>query len=68
MSAFNDAFTPGKFDNFYYRNLLIGLRLLSSDPALLMDNRSRPFCGPVCCKSDSIFSYVCPFHGEVERL
>lgn len=40
MSAFNDAMTPGKFDNMYYRNLLRGLGLLSSDAALVNDPRT----------------------------
>ena len=43
MSAFNDVFTPGKFDNMYYKNLQRGLGLLLSDQAMLMDNRTRPF-------------------------
>ncbi|XP_022726151.1 peroxidase 31-like [Durio zibethinus] len=43
MSAFNDVFTPGKFDNMYYKNLQRGLGLLLSDQAMLMDNKTRPF-------------------------
>ncbi|XWS22546.1 hypothetical protein CRYUN_Cryun29cG0045800 [Craigia yunnanensis] len=43
MSAFNDVFTPGKFDNMYYKNLQRGLWLLLSDQAMLMDNRTKPF-------------------------
>ncbi|XVE75110.1 hypothetical protein DITRI_Ditri12bG0070700 [Diplodiscus trichospermus] len=43
MSAFNDVFTPGKFDNMYYKNLKRGLGLLQSDHAMLLDKRSRPF-------------------------
>ncbi|XVF02372.1 hypothetical protein REPUB_Repub04eG0169700 [Reevesia pubescens] len=43
MSAFNDVYTPGKFDNVYYKNLQSGLALLSSDQAMIMDNRTRPF-------------------------
>ncbi|MBA0850436.1 hypothetical protein Goshw_029757, partial [Gossypium schwendimanii] len=43
MSAFNDVYTPGKFDNMYYKNLQIGLGLLSSDQAMVTDNRTKPF-------------------------
>ncbi|ESQ34381.1 hypothetical protein EUTSA_v10009658mg [Eutrema salsugineum] len=41
MSAFNDVFTPGKFDNMYYRNLKHGYGLLASDHAIAFDNRTR---------------------------
>lgn len=43
MSAFNDVFTPGKFDNMYYKNLQHGYGLLESDQAIAFDNRTRPF-------------------------
>ncbi|XVE54911.1 hypothetical protein DITRI_Ditri03aG0120100 [Diplodiscus trichospermus] len=43
MSAFNDAMTPSKFDNMYYKNLLRGLGLLESDNALLKNPKTRPF-------------------------
>ncbi|XVF44085.1 hypothetical protein PTKIN_Ptkin02bG0092100 [Pterospermum kingtungense] len=43
MAAFNDAFTPGKFDNMYYRNLQRGLGLLRSDQAMVMDKLTKPF-------------------------
>ncbi|KAJ0037940.1 hypothetical protein Pint_23074 [Pistacia integerrima] len=43
MAAFNDIFTPGKFDNMYYRNLKSGLGLLPSDQAIAVDNRTKPF-------------------------
>ncbi|KAJ4711184.1 Peroxidase [Melia azedarach] len=43
MSAYNDVFTPGKFDNMYYRNLKIGLSLLQSDNAMAVDVRTKPF-------------------------
>ncbi|XWS34874.1 hypothetical protein CRYUN_Cryun21dG0074600 [Craigia yunnanensis] len=68
MSAFIDVFTPGKFDNMYYKNLQRGLGLLLSDQAMLMDNRTRPFVVKFCCKPDRIFLFVYSFHGEVERL
>ncbi|CAH2033776.1 unnamed protein product [Thlaspi arvense] len=41
MSAFNDVFTPGKFDNMYYKNLKHGYGLLESDQAIASDNRTR---------------------------
>ncbi|XP_010460184.1 PREDICTED: peroxidase 6 [Camelina sativa] len=41
MSAFNDVFTPGKFDNMYYKNLKHGYGLLQSDHAIAFDNRTR---------------------------
>ncbi|GMI87806.1 hypothetical protein like AT5G47000 [Hibiscus trionum] len=42
MSAFNDVYTPGKFDNMYYKNLQRGLGLLSSDQAMATDPRTKP--------------------------
>ena len=42
MSAFNDVMTPGKFDNMYFRNLQRGLGLLSTDQALMADERTKP--------------------------
>ncbi|KAL1218954.1 Peroxidase 6 [Cardamine amara subsp. amara] len=41
MSAFNDVFTPGKFDNMYYKNLKHGYGLLQSDHAIAYDDRTR---------------------------
>lgn len=43
MSAFNDVFTPGKFDNMYYKNLKHGYGLLESDQAIAVDERTRTF-------------------------
>ncbi|KAJ6882169.1 peroxidase 65-like [Populus alba x Populus x berolinensis] len=43
MSAFNDVFTPGKFDNMYFKNLPRGLGLLAYDHALVKDPRTKPF-------------------------
>ena len=43
MSAFNDAITPTKFDNMYYKNLRKGMGLLVTDSAMFDDSRSRPF-------------------------
>ncbi|XP_021911414.1 peroxidase 6, partial [Carica papaya] len=43
MSAFNDVFTPGKFDNMYYKNLRRRMALLQSDQAVATDKRTRPF-------------------------
>ncbi|CAK7332775.1 unnamed protein product [Dovyalis caffra] len=43
MSAYNDVMTPGKFDNLYYRNLKTGLGLLSTDQAMSVDKRTKPF-------------------------
>ncbi|KAL4302796.1 hypothetical protein GQ457_10G026120 [Hibiscus cannabinus] len=43
MSAFNDVYTPGKFDNMYYKNLQRGLGLLTSDQAMATDPRTKPF-------------------------
>ncbi|CAI0549593.1 unnamed protein product [Linum tenue] len=43
MSAFLDLYTPGKFDNMYYQNLLKGLGLLSTDQMMAEDPRTRPF-------------------------
>lgn len=43
MAAFNDVVTPSKFDNMYYLNLKRGLGLLSTDHALYLDSRTRPY-------------------------
>ncbi|KAL6973285.1 Peroxidase 41 [Sarracenia purpurea var. burkii] len=43
MAAFNDPITPGVFDNAYFKNLQNGLGLLSSDQALIVDSRTKPF-------------------------
>ncbi|CAL1367769.1 unnamed protein product [Linum trigynum] len=43
MSAFLDLYTPGKFDNMYYRNLLKGLGLLATDQLMAEDPRTKPF-------------------------
>ncbi|KAL2546965.1 Peroxidase 6 [Forsythia ovata] len=43
LAAFNDAITPGKFDNMYYVNLHRGLGLLASDQAMASDPRTKPF-------------------------
>ncbi|KAJ7953684.1 Peroxidase [Quillaja saponaria] len=43
MAAFNDVMTPGKFDNMYYLNLQRGLGLMSSDTAMWVDERTKPF-------------------------
>lgn len=43
IAAFNDAITPGKFDNMYYVNLRRGLGLLASDQAMASDPRTKPF-------------------------
>ncbi|CAN1852697.1 Peroxidase 6 [Linum perenne] len=54
MSAFNDVMTPGKFDNMYYQNLEKRLGLLSSDEALYMDQRTKPFV-ELYAKNESAF-------------
>ncbi|XP_047309211.1 peroxidase 6-like [Impatiens glandulifera] len=41
-AAFNDPFSAGTFDNQYYKNLLNGLGLMTSDTLLAMDHRTRP--------------------------
>ncbi|XP_073010835.1 peroxidase 31-like [Typha latifolia] len=43
IATFNDVMTPGKFDNFYYKNLLHGVGLLATDRALVADPRTRRF-------------------------
>ncbi|XP_059643534.1 peroxidase 31-like isoform X2 [Cornus florida] len=43
LSVFNDVMTPNKFDNVYYQNLGKGLGVLSSDHALYLDGRTRPY-------------------------
>ncbi|CAL0321226.1 unnamed protein product [Lupinus luteus] len=42
MVAFNDMSTPHTFDNAYYKNILKGLGLLTSDYLLSVDPRTRP--------------------------
>ncbi|CAI9092829.1 OLC1v1028169C1 [Oldenlandia corymbosa var. corymbosa] len=43
IAAFNDAITPGKFDNMYYLNLQKGIGLLATDQAMASDPRTKPF-------------------------
>ncbi|KAK4252968.1 hypothetical protein QN277_010812 [Acacia crassicarpa] len=42
IAAFNDVRSPSKFDNAYYRNILNGLGLLSTDSMMSTDPRTRP--------------------------
>ncbi|XWS68931.1 hypothetical protein CRYUN_Cryun04dG0135700 [Craigia yunnanensis] len=65
MSAFNDVFTPGKFDNMYYKNLQRGLGLLLSDQAMLMDNRTRPFVDLFAANQTAFFD---SFARSMEKL
>ncbi|CAK7328981.1 unnamed protein product [Dovyalis caffra] len=55
MSAFNDVFTPGKFDNMYFKNLPRGLGLLASDHALVKDPRTKPFVELYASNQDAFF-------------
>lgn len=55
MSAFNDVYTPGKFDNMYYKNLQKGLGLLSSDQAMATDNRTKPFVDRFAANETAFF-------------
>ncbi|KAL3824213.1 hypothetical protein ACJIZ3_020242 [Penstemon smallii] len=43
MAAFFDPMSPSKFDNMYYVNLKNGVALLSSDQAMALDPRTKPF-------------------------
>ncbi|CAL0307995.1 unnamed protein product [Lupinus luteus] len=42
MVAFNDMSSPNTFDNAYYKNILKGLGLMTSDYLLSVDPRTRP--------------------------
>ncbi|KAK7277264.1 hypothetical protein RIF29_18415 [Crotalaria pallida] len=42
MAAFNDVRSPSKFDNAYFKNILMGMGLLTSDYLLSVDPRTRP--------------------------
>ncbi|KAE8690801.1 Peroxidase 6 [Hibiscus syriacus] len=55
MSAFNDVYTPGKFDNMYYKNLQRGLGLLSSDQAMVTDPRTKPFVDRYAANQKAFF-------------
>ena len=65
ISAFNDVFTSGKFDNMYYKNLQRGLGLLLSDQAMLMDNRTRPFVDLFAANQTAFFD---SFARSMEKL
>ncbi|XP_022775569.1 peroxidase 31-like [Durio zibethinus] len=65
MSAFNDVFTPGKFDNLYYKNLQRGLGLLSSDQAMVTDNRTKPFVDLFAANQTAFFDL---FARSMEKL
>ncbi|MBA0734271.1 hypothetical protein Gogos_018205, partial [Gossypium gossypioides] len=65
MSAFNDVYTPGKFDNMYYKNLQKGLGLLSSDQAMVTDNRTKPFVDRFAANETSFFDM---FARSMEKL
>lgn len=43
MAAFNDVRSPGKFDNAYFKNVVDGLGLLTSDSILAVDPRTKPY-------------------------
>ncbi|KAJ8747988.1 hypothetical protein K2173_012976 [Erythroxylum novogranatense] len=55
MSAFNDVYTPGKFDNMYFQNLVKGLGLLASDDALVRDPVTKPFVELYAKNQDQFF-------------
>ncbi|KAB2045396.1 hypothetical protein ES319_D01G158400v1 [Gossypium barbadense] len=65
MSAFNDVYTPGKFDNMYYKNLQKGLGLLSSDQAMVTDNRTKPFVDRFAANETAFFDM---FARSMEKL
>ncbi|XP_007044498.2 PREDICTED: peroxidase 31 [Theobroma cacao] len=65
MSAFNDVFTPGKFDNMYFKNLQRGLGLLLSDQAMLTDNTTRPFVDLFAANQTAFFD---TFARSMEKL
>ncbi|OMO50792.1 Plant peroxidase [Corchorus olitorius] len=65
MSAFNDVFTPGKFDNMYFKNLQRGLGLLMSDQAMMTDNNTRPFVDLFAANQTAFFD---AFARSIEKL
>ncbi|TYH31305.1 hypothetical protein ES288_A01G163300v1 [Gossypium darwinii] len=65
MSAFNDVYTPGKFDNMYYKNLQNGLGLLSSDQEMVTDNRTKPFVDRFAANETAFFDM---FARSMEKL
>ncbi|XP_059645158.1 peroxidase 31-like [Cornus florida] len=65
VSVFNDVMTPNKFDNVYYQNLGKGLGVLSSDHALYLDPRTRPYVEMYAGNQNAFFE---AFRRTIEKL
>ncbi|KAA8548055.1 hypothetical protein F0562_004684 [Nyssa sinensis] len=65
LSVFNDLMTPNKFDNMYFQNLPKGLGLLSSDHALYLDGRTRPYVEMYAANQNAFFE---AFARAMEKL
>ncbi|XP_006438488.2 peroxidase 6 [Citrus sinensis] len=65
MSAFIDVFTPGKFDNMYYKNLKHGLGLLQTDQDIAVDGRTKPFVDLYAANETAFFQ---AFANAMEKL
>lgn len=65
MSAFIDVFTPGKFDNMYYKNLKHGLGLLQTDQDIAVDSRTKPFVDLYAANETAFFQ---AFANAMEKL
>ncbi|KAA8530275.1 hypothetical protein F0562_004984 [Nyssa sinensis] len=65
LSVFNDVMTPNKFDNIYFQNLPKGLGLLSSDHALNLDTRTRPYVEMYAANQNAFFE---AFARAMEKL
>ncbi|CAN1179813.1 Peroxidase 6 [Linum perenne] len=55
VSAFNDLYTPGKFDNMYFKNLLKGMGLLSTDQMMAEDPRTKNFVNIYAANQSAFF-------------
>ncbi|CAN0903262.1 Peroxidase 65 [Linum grandiflorum] len=65
MSAFNDLYTPGKFDNMYYQNLLKGMGLLATDQMMMDDPRTKKFVTLYAANQTAFFD---DFSKAMEKL
>lgn len=65
IATFNDIMTPGKFDNFYFKNIEKGLGLLMIDEALFQDKRTKPIVQRYASNQTAFFN---DFAHAMEKL
>lgn len=65
LAAFMDPLSPGKFDNYFFKNVQRGLDLLESDHVLLLDPRSKPIVDEYANDQNKFFT---DFARAMEKL